>query len=227
MENRPALVRTHEEACERVAALFSSRWLRHYVAGKLRSDPVFPAVFERLRGSAEPLLDIGCGVGLLAFYLRARGSKETIIGLDIDARKIRRARAISGQEVRDLTFSEQDVSAPLPDFRGNIAVLDLLHYLAPSQQAELLSELAARVAPGGILFLRDSPRDNSVRHWLTHAGETFAQAIAWNLNRPLHFPTRESIHTAFPENEFVREETSCWGNTPFNNRLFIFTRKAL
>ncbi len=215
----------HAEACTRVAALFRRRWLRHYVASKLRSDPVFPAVYEQLRSSAEPLLDVGCGVGLLPFYLRERGFLQSIHGLDRDSRKIAHGQMAAGR-YRDIHFTAHDVRNEPPPFAGNVALLDVLHYLAPAQQQTLLATLAARVPAGGVLLVRDSPRDPTARFWATYAGERFAQAISWNVGVPLHFPARETLDTAFDENEFTREEQPAWGKTPFNNRLFIFRRRA-
>ena len=226
MEIRTASAATHEQACERVASLFRRRWLRHYVASKLRSDPVFPAAWEVLRESREPILDVGCGVGLLPFYLRERGFKQPIIGVDADARKVREAQKVSRRRYADLEFTERDVAKPLADFRGNVALLDLLHYLRPERQESLLIELATCVPPGAALLLRDCPRDGSARFWMTYAGEVFAQSISWNLGVPLHFQTRESINAPFREQEFEREEMPAYGGTPFNNRLFIFRRSS-
>lgn len=214
----------HEEACRRVASRFAKPWLRHYVGSKLRSDPLFAAAFDALQASTLPILDIGCGVGLLAFYLRERGVTLPLTGLDIDARKIRAAKSVASESYDGLEFFEHDVQKPMPNFSGSVTVFDLLHYLAPARQKTLLTELAAAIPPGGLLLLRDCPRDDSARFWMTYAGEKFAQAIAWNVGVPLHFPTRESIHAAFPETEFAREEHPAWGGTPFNNRLFIFRR---
>jgi 2-polyprenyl-3-methyl-5-hydroxy-6-metoxy-1,4-benzoquinol methylase len=85
----------HERACARVAVQFSQRWLRHYARGKLRRDPIYPAAYDLLGHSAEPILDVGCGVGLLAFYLRERGCRQPVLGLDVDARKIRYGATIA------------------------------------------------------------------------------------------------------------------------------------
>ena len=216
----------HEEACQRVASLFAARWLRHYVSSKLRSDTVFPAAFELLNGTREPNLDVGCGVGLLGFYLRERGSDARVVGVDTDGRKIRQGAAAAKGRYRDIEFIEQDARKELPPFQGNVALLDVLHYLAPADQAQLLSELAGRVAPGGLLLLRDAPREQTARFWTTYVGEVFAQTISWNIGAPLHFPTREWIAAAFDEKEFTREERPAWGGTPFNNRLFIFGRRS-
>jgi 2-polyprenyl-3-methyl-5-hydroxy-6-metoxy-1,4-benzoquinol methylase len=209
-----------------VAALFPKPWLRHYVASKLRSDPVFPAVWETLRGSRRPLLDVGCGVGLLPFYLRERGCEQTIIGLDADKRKVREAARVATGRYAGIGFVDHDVTKPLPEFRGDVALLDVVHYLPPRDQQTLLGELATRVPPDGVVVLRDCPRDRSRRFWMTYAGERFAQTISWNLGVPLHFPTREGINAPFDDAEFAREERPAYGGTPFNNHLFIFRRRA-
>lgn len=224
MENLPGDGTEHEAACARVAAQFSQRWLRGYVGSKLRRDPVYPAAYELFSGSDEPILDIGCGVGLLAFYLRERGCRQPILGLDVDARKIRQGMGIAQQRYKDVDLRSQDVRGPLPDFSGTIALFDVLHYLPIAQQTALLSHLARGVAPAGSLVIRDCPRDNGPRFWMTWAAEKCAQAVSWNWNTSLHFPSRERINAAFPEIEFERESRPLWGTTPFNNYLFIFRR---
>lgn len=217
---------THEEACRGVAALYEPRWLRHYASSKLRSDRVFATAFELLHGSREPILDVGCGVGLLPFYLRLRGCTQPVIGIDIDARKLERARAISAANFEGITFLEQDASGELPDASGNVTLFDVLHYLPPPKQQPLLASAALRVAPGAALLLRDCPRDGSARYYATHLAERFAQAVSWNIRVPLHFATREAIITPFKASEFTCEEQPMWGGGPFNNRLFVFRRRS-
>ena len=164
-------------------------------------------------------------VGLLAFYLRERNFLPPISGLDRDGRKIARANAVKNSVYRDLYFMEQDVCDPIAQ-TGNIVLFDLLHYLQPNEQARLLAQLAPRVAPGGLLVIRDCPRDGNARFWLTHLAERFAQVTTWNMKAPLHFPTREKIFAAFDEDRFSCNVAPLWGRTPFNNHLFIFCRRA-
>ena len=187
---------------------------------------MFAVVYEILRDSTLPLLDVGCGVGLLAFYLRERGLDHPITGIDVDARKIQRALAAGNSSAGALRFMEANVSDALPSFSGNIAVLDLLHYLSPEHQQRLLEQLAARVSAGGTLLLRDCPRDGTPRFWATYVGEIFAQTISWNWKTALHFPTADSIAAAFRGDDFTLEIQQAWGGTPFNNQLFIFRRRA-
>jgi 2-polyprenyl-3-methyl-5-hydroxy-6-metoxy-1,4-benzoquinol methylase len=216
----------HERACARVAAHFRELWLRLYVGRKLRSDPAYPAAWALLGGSGETLIDVGCGVGLLGFYLRERNFQAPIVGLDRDRRKISRAQAVVRRSgYRELDFREEDVSAATPP-TGNVVLFDVLHYLAPNEQARLLQRLIPCVAPGGLLVIRDCPRDGNARFWVTYLAERFAQATTWNIRTPLHFPTREKISAFFSPNDFSSRIEPLWGGTPFNNHLFIFRRRA-
>ena len=214
----------HENACARVATQFPQRWLRNYVRGKLRRDRIYQAAYELLASSAEPILDVGCGVGLLGFYLRERACRQPVLGLDVDGRKIRYGAEIAAGHYRDVELRFHDVEKTIPDFSGNVALFDVLHYLPPAKQTALLTHLAACVAPGGLLIIRDCPRDAGPRYWITWLAEKFAQAISWNLDAALHFPTRASIDDVFETTEFERESRPLWGASPFNNHIFIFRR---
>src|SRR4051812_17760438 len=69
-----------------------------YAHGKIALDPAYPEVVRQLSRSSRPLLDIGCGMGLLASYLRARGHRGSIFGLDLDEEKIGMASQALGRE---------------------------------------------------------------------------------------------------------------------------------
>ncbi|MEO8010764.1 MAG: class I SAM-dependent methyltransferase, partial [Dokdonella sp.] len=64
-----------------------------YARVKLATDPLYEGVADALAGDTEPLLDLGCGIGLLAHALRARGHAAEYVGVDIDRAKIDSARA--------------------------------------------------------------------------------------------------------------------------------------
>jgi 2-polyprenyl-3-methyl-5-hydroxy-6-metoxy-1,4-benzoquinol methylase len=216
----------HESACARIAERFREPWLRHYVRGKLRRDNIYPTAYEIFCGSAAPILDVGCGVGLLAFYLRERGCGQPVVGLDADARKIRRGVGITEKNYRDVDLRFHDVEETMPEFSGNIALFDVLHYLSPEKQSVLLDHLSHCVAPGGVLVIRDCPREPRPRYWLTVLAEKFAQTISWNRAGSLHFPSRVAINAAFDASDFARETRPLWGASPFNNHIFIFRRHA-
>ena len=216
----------HENACARVAIQFRQRWLRNYVRAKLRRDRIYPAAYELLRSSPAPILDVGSGVGLLAFYLRERECRQPVLGLDVDARKIRYGAKIAARRYRDVDLRFHDVGKTVPHFSGNVALFDVLHYLPQRAQTVLLARLAERVAPGGLLIIRDSLREMRPRYWLTWLAEKFAQTISWNIDVALHFPSRASIDDVFDGREFERQSRPLWGASPFNNHIFIFRRST-
>jgi 2-polyprenyl-3-methyl-5-hydroxy-6-metoxy-1,4-benzoquinol methylase len=216
----------HESACARVATQFPKPWLRSYVRGKLRRDRIYQTAYELMGRSRQPILDVGCGVGLLAFYLRERACRQPVIGLDLDSRKIRYGAKIASDRYRDVDLRFNDIGKTIPAFSGNVALFDVLHYLPPARQTALLKRLAECVAPDGLLIVRDCPREPGARYWMTWMAEKFAQTISWNINSALHFPSRASIEGAFGAKEFERETRPLWGASPFNNHIFIFRRHA-
>lgn len=200
-----------------IAAFFPSRWDRHYAASKLRTDPLYEALAADLAGSTLPLLDIGCGIGLSAHFLRSRGVEVPIHGLDYDSRKIRSARkaaAVAG--LGGITFDSHDARLGLPEHLGNVCILDILQFFGPAAQETLLQLAASRVAPGGLLLIRSGIRDDSWRFKITVAGDLLAKTTRWMKAAPTHYPTRGDFKRIL--DPFGNLEISpLWGKTPFNN----------
>ena len=209
-------------AAARIAARFDSRFLQGYIRSKVRTDPVYRAVLDRLRHHVHPLVDVGCGVGVLSLFLREHGFAQPIEGLDFDARKIAAAQKASSG-IDGLTFRTGDAREPLPANRS-VLLLDLLHYFREDEQRLILANAARAVPPGGVVIIRDAIRDGSWRYRVTYAQESFSRVIAWLKAERLNFPTRETIVNAFPG--FESEITPLWGRTPFNNYLFVFRRPS-
>jgi 2-polyprenyl-3-methyl-5-hydroxy-6-metoxy-1,4-benzoquinol methylase len=206
---------------EKIAQRFGSPWLRSYVRRKIQWDPVYAAARDTFAGSTLPILDVGCGVGLLALYLREMGFEQDLLGIDTDGEKIELAREISEQSP-GLEFVHGDATRDLGHFSGNVALLDVLHYLTDEEQRRLLDECAKRVAPGGAMVIRDCIRDGTLRYRLTWLEESFARTIGWLRVPRLNFPTRETLTAPFEG--FTAEITPLWGRTPYNNYLIVFRR---
>ena len=211
-----------DDAAQRVASRFRSRFLRHYVASKLATDPLYRAVAERLTAHALPLTDIGCGVGLTAFYLRERGLAAPIRGIDHDAKKIAVAQDIAAA-YRDLSFDAGDARDPIRA-GTSVLLLDVLHYFSDSAQSRVLEMIAAGVPDGGMVIIRDAVRDGSLRYRITMLAEMFARLVRWLKAERLNFPMRNTIVAPFRERGFDEEIVPLWGRTPFNNYLFVFRR---
>lgn len=215
---------SRDEVHDRVAARYTSRFLRHYARSKISTDPLYAAVAERLNGSALPLLDIGCGIGLMELYLRESGYAGAIRGVDTDTWKIAEAQraAVDYGGIEFCVADARDATVR----RSNVLLLDLLHYLTTDEQNRLLASVAEEVPPGGVAFVRDAIRDGSWRYRVTRAQEAFSRAIRWSRVERLNFPTRERVVEPFLSRGFSIEVEPLWARTPFNNYLFVFRRSA-
>lgn len=207
---------------EAIAGRYESRIVRGYVSGKLKHDPVYDAVLARLDPSPRPMLDLGCGVGILPLCLEARGLGREVIGVDLDARKIEQARRAIPDSM-NVRFHQQDVRVAVEGFRGDVMMLDVLHYFSDYDQRLLLNQ-AAVYAAEGMIVIRDCLRDNSWRYRLTVLQESFSGAIRWLQAQMLNFPTRIMISETLCGHGFVEEVIPLWGRTPFNNYLMVYRR---
>ena len=195
-------------------ARYETPFLRSYARSKLATDPLYAAVAERLRGTSGAIADIGCGIGLMAAYLREEGFVQPIIGVDHDAAKIEQAR----RAVPSATFRVGDARDPIPSDVSCVLLLDVLHYFDDAEQSAIL----ANAARAELVVIRDGLHDGSWRYRATKLGEMFARGIRWTKGERLNFPTRERIADAFAG--FASEVSPMWGATPFNNYLFVFRK---
>jgi 2-polyprenyl-3-methyl-5-hydroxy-6-metoxy-1,4-benzoquinol methylase len=122
-----------------------------------RIRPVIRYVLASFSGIASiipqdgRLLDVGCGDGLLAVYLRKiKKRKQPIVGIDIDERKIRVAEQLS---LLDVKFHHKDVAEMPPNSYEVVTVLHVL-YLIPLHLREGFVRHCIRVLkPGGSFIL--------------------------------------------------------------------------
>jgi 2-polyprenyl-3-methyl-5-hydroxy-6-metoxy-1,4-benzoquinol methylase len=210
------------ELIARIAARYRLRQHRSYVRGKLRWDPVYDAVRPLLAASSRPLLDVGCGLGILGQFLREHGFGARYVGIDLDARKIGEAQN-AAREGLDLEFAMGSATAP-PELSGDVALLDVLHYLPAGHQQLALAQAAARVPPGGILVIRNVVRDGSWRFRATVAEEHFSRVLRWMRYPATHYPERDEIEAPLRATGFSTEVMPLWGRTPFNSYLFVARR---
>ena len=106
---------------------------------------------EHLTGRAPHVLDAGCGTGRVALRLAGRGFTTT--GVDTDPRLLARAR----EKAPTLEWVEADLAQLTPHqlagpydavvMAGNVEI-----FLAAGTVPIVLANLAARLAPGGLLI---------------------------------------------------------------------------
>lgn len=206
-----------------VASLYRGN-LRRYARMKLRRDPLYAVVAGELLACGAPVLDIGCGIGLLGLFLRVRGFRGRYVGIDCDRKKVAEARRIAAAHEPTLNFSHADVES-LPPFSGAVALLDVLHYLERDAQQALLAEAVSRVARGGLLIIRTVLRAPTWRYVATVLEERVLYGVGWMQMPARHFPSREEIEDWLDELGFDCDVRPLWGTTPFASYLIVAQRR--
>ncbi|HEX7152695.1 MAG TPA: class I SAM-dependent methyltransferase [Thermoanaerobaculia bacterium] len=212
-----------EDVAARVAARYDTIFLQKYTRSKVRHDPVYPAVRDVLRDVQTPLVDVGCGAGVFAFFLRESGFTPPITGIDFHAAKIAMAQRIA-PAYEGLTFRTGDARREELPAGHSVLILDVLQYVSADDRAGILEKAARAVPPGGVAILRQGIRDASWRSRVSYAGEVFSRINGWLKMERIDFPTREQIVAPFAG--FAHDIRPLWGRTPFNNYLFVFRRPA-
>ena len=159
------------------------------LADELDRKPFDRWLLERLAESADggPVADAGCGPGHVAFHLAAAGADVT--GFDQSPAMVAEAQRRFpdvGFEVGDLTdlrrprgVDSDGFESDGPAFDGSavsgwsliVAWYSLVHF-ADSELAGVVSSLAERLAPGGVLAVAVHAGPG-----LRHADEMFGQAV--------------------------------------------------
>jgi 2-polyprenyl-3-methyl-5-hydroxy-6-metoxy-1,4-benzoquinol methylase len=218
----------HRDIARQIASHYlPSRWHYHYSQAKLTTDPLFAGVCAALVGNATPLLDVGCGIGLLAHCLRNSGLHMAYLGVDNDAGKIRRAQAAARHAtLTDVRFATVDLRHDFPAHQGSVVVLDVLQYLPEAAQQALLERICACITPDALLVIRTGMEDRSWRTQVTRAADMAGRLIRWMNTAPRRYPTREQLTECFSRHGLHSEFTPLWGNTPFNNWLVVARRQS-
>jgi 2-polyprenyl-3-methyl-5-hydroxy-6-metoxy-1,4-benzoquinol methylase len=200
-------------------------WDYYYSRAKLGSDPLYPGVCAALRGTTAPVLDMGCGLGLLAHALRAQNLALPYRGVDNDAGKIARARrAAARAQLSDVGFDTVDLANEQPEHRGSVVLLDVLQFISPQAQARTLETAVAMLVPGAKLVIRTGLADGSNRARVTRAVDVFSRALGWMNAGPSRYPDAGELRARFEAAGLQVEFMPLYGKTPFNNWRVVATK---
>jgi SAM-dependent methyltransferase len=194
-----------------------------YARGKLATDPLYAGVGAALSGTQAPLLDLGCGIGLLAHTLRAQEFAGDYLGVDNDAKKIAAARdAAERAGLRDVRYNCIDLATePFPSHRGSVALLDVLQFVPEPAATELIELAAACIVPGARLVIRSGLENADARTRFTRAVDWMSRSVGWMNAAPTHYPTRAGLESLLARCGLRTRFAPLSGRLPFNNWLIV------
>lgn len=222
-----------EAACEPYRR--AGRFAYHFARGKLRTDPVYRAILELglLQGRAQ-VLDLGCGQGLLAAWLRAAercyrcGSWPrtwppapqalSTRGIEMMERDVERARRALGSiceislaDIRTTAFGTVDA----------VVILDVLHYMGPQSQLELLRRVRAALPPRGLLLLRVGDAAGGLRFRYGQWSDRLVMILRGHAAVAQHCRSVAQWRGLLRECGFESEARPMSRGTPFANVLLV------
>ncbi|HEX3553774.1 MAG TPA: DUF2062 domain-containing protein [Thermoanaerobaculia bacterium] len=232
----PELATLLEEAARRYLDTGLVHW--EFVRGKLRHDPLY---FNLLRQGFLPpeglLLDLGCGRGIaFALILAARDLHRrgtwppdwppppphlTFHGIEGRPKTAAAARHAVGEaaqiETADLKTAELPAAAA-------ILLLDVLHYLPPADQDDLLARAAAALAPGGVLLVRDADAAAGWRFAAIRLQERFSSLLRGHLRPRFHYRSAAEWRRRLGELGLAVDVQPMGMGTPYANVLLAARR---
>lgn len=214
MSDTPARTSLQKQLIDDAAALYrpAGRFAWHFARGKLTRDPLFVTL---LRVGAIPdascLVDLGCGQGLLAAWLFVARKRwvpmqtptqtmpegwpvewpappkvGTYLGIDQSRNDIARAHRALPPYARSFRGDVRTLGTTLLD-RCDVATLfDVLQYLAPAAQEQLLSAVYAGLPPWGALLLRVGDRASTLASRWSNTVDLFICAVRGHPRLRLH-----------------------------------------
>ena len=168
--------------------------LEWYTRIKLSLEDNFNLVNSLIPRDAS-VVDIGCGYGYMSYLLGFVSEKRHILGIDYDAEKIElAANCISGNS--RIRFVAADASAFHYKKSDVFVMSDVLHYISPEKQEQLITACIQNLSPRGIIIIRDADSDLQKRHRGTRYSEFFSTRSGFNKseNNRLFFFSGKSIH---------------------------------
>jgi len=151
------------------------------------------------------VVDLGSGHGMVSLLLGWSAKGRTVQGFERDAGKVAIADHAYGK-APSTTFTVADLENFTPPPANAYILKDVLHYLPPASQRELLLACANGLSPEGAIFVRDGFATNDERHERTKWTERLSIGLGFNKAKGgLDFMKKETI-AAIAEEAGLRVE---------------------
>jgi SAM-dependent methyltransferase len=111
--------------------------------------------------AGRSLLDFGCGCGSSTMLLARRLPETRLCGVELLAESLEiarlRAKHYGRPDIEFIVSPDGNTLPGLPDSFDFIVLNAVFEHLLPGERGPLMAQLWARLAPGGVLFLQETP----------------------------------------------------------------------
>jgi uncharacterized protein (DUF2062 family) len=189
---------------------------RRFARWKLRLDRIFDILRGEDLGTGR-VVDLGCGYGVTLAMIAADAPQRELAGCDLSGERIRAARQALPENAGSLVVS--DVCSYEIGSAGLILIMDVLQYLSPGKQAELLARCAHALQPGGKLIFRVHDREAGLRSRVVLIFDKLMMAEPQNL-------PAEAYRDVIAKAGLTLRERRFTNRLPFAHILYIAEKSA-
>ncbi len=182
--------------------LYKGPVLEWYMRIKTRLEENY-TMFDKLVPRKARVLDIGCGYGFMAYMLHFVSQERRITGIDYDEEKIETAAHCYLRNDQLDFYATNAMEFEFGQYDA-IILADMLHYLQPEEQEQLINKCCRHVVPGGVVIIRDGNKDLEERHRGTRLTEFFS-------TRLIKFNKTAGKELSFLSGSFIRNLASANG----------------
>lgn len=180
---------------------------------------------ERHVPASGPILDLGCGHGLLTNLLALGSDNRDVLGVDIDAAKIETARLTIGART-NVRFEVRDATTIRDGAFAAIAVADVFYLLPPEQQRRLIGNCFRLLRPSGLFLWKTQVRRPRAKFALTYGQEWVMTRLGPTMGQGLFFLDTAASLDALRTAGFRTVQVAPARWRPYTDMLFIGYKAA-
>ena len=205
--------------------LYKGPVLEWYMRIKSRLEQNYQPYNELVPIEAK-VLDVGCGYGFLSYMLNFVSPTRQITGIDYDEQKIATANHCFSKN-ENVQFKFANVMEYSFEQYDSIIMSDILHYLTPEEQRQIIEKSIRHLLPEGNIIIREGNSDLEHRHKGTKLTELFSTKV-------LRFNKTSGNGLSFLSGELIREianteQLDCieLDNTKFTSNVIFVLKKQV
>jgi SAM-dependent methyltransferase len=205
-----------------------------FARGKLSGDPVYRAVWEGPWIRPGPVVDIGCGQGLmLSLFAGSREQPDLypqfawrrdcpLYGIETRPAVAHIAQRALAVEARILGSDAR--TTPLPTGQ-TLLLFDVLHMMSAGDQDALLDAALAALSSDGVLLIREADASAGWRFRLVRWANRGKALLKGYSSRSFHFRSSIAWKSWLESRGLAVETHPMHAGTPFGNHLLIARRR--
>jgi len=172
---------------------------------------------QYLPGSGS-VLEFGCGFGLFSLYYARCYPRLSLLGVDINRRRIGMARkAAERLQLGNVRYEQGDATAyRFAGFHDAVYLLDLVHHIPDASVRPFLTRIHAHLSEGSVLIIKDVDVRPAYKRHFTHILDRFV-----SFDGPVHYWPKDELIAELDSIGFSVCHHSMPDYLPYPHMLYI------